>query len=70
MRDEAREITVSVKSVECTGYGNCSHRAPAVFSLPLEANTAEVLDPHPPSSLHDAVRDAERDCPVQAILVR
>jgi ferredoxin len=48
----------------CTGYGECVGIAPAVFQLG-DDNVSVVLDPE--GSDDEAVLDAARACPVDAI---
>lgn len=54
---------------KCCGNGICVMDAPAVFDQNDDDGTVIVLAPEPAAELHDAVRDAARHCPTEAITV-
>ncbi|MGG2461630.1 ferredoxin [Streptomyces sp. RGM 3693] len=54
---------------KCCGAGSCVLAAPDVFDQREEDGIVIVLDPEPPTALHDAVREAAAICPAAAILV-
>ncbi|MBD0689730.1 ferredoxin [Streptomyces sp. CBMA123] len=51
----------------CVGSGQCALATPEVFDQDDADGTVVLLDARPAPALHDAVRDAVRNCPVQAI---
>ncbi|OHV06398.1 ferredoxin [Mycobacterium talmoniae] len=50
----------------CRGHGICTTICSEVFAI-NEDGYSEVLMPEIPAELHDAVRDAVKQCPEQAI---
>lgn len=62
-------LRVTVDLSRCQGYANCVAVAPDVFDLGAETGQAVVVQPEPPAELHDAARQAEAGCPVQAITI-
>jgi len=53
---------------ECTGCGLCEETCPAVFKLGDEM--AEVIVDEIPADALDTARQAEADCPVEAIKIQ
>jgi ferredoxin len=56
-----------VDEARCCAYANCVMVAPEVFELPDGADVVQVRPGPVPPALHDAVREAVRDCPMGAI---
>lgn len=63
-------MRVTVDLSRCQGYGNCVTTAPEIFDLDDDTAQAIVIDPNPPAERHDAARQAEANCPVQAITIQ
>ncbi len=61
-------MRVSIDLSRCQGYGNCVSAAPDVFDLD-DSGLAVLLVLEPGVEQKDAVREAERMCPVGAIEV-
>lgn len=53
----------------CQGYANCVLAAPDVFDLDDESGLAHVIDEHPSEDRRQAVEEAVRTCPTNAISV-
>lgn len=51
----------------CVGSGQCVRAAHDVFDQRAEDGVAVLVQPEPPTSLHDAVRAAAALCPSAAI---
>lgn len=62
-------MMVRVDGDRCVGHGMCYLAAPDVFRLSDEDGHAYVLSEQVPADLDEAVRQAERGCPEQAIVV-
>jgi ferredoxin len=62
-------LKISVDLTKCIGAGQCVARAPRLFDQGESDGLSIVLDPDPPAELHEAARDAERNCPSGAISV-
>ncbi len=62
-------MRVRVDAGRCVGHGMCYLAAPGIFQLSDEDGHAYVLSEDVPTDLGDAVLQAERGCPEQAILV-
>ena len=62
-------MIVRVDGDRCVGHGMCYLAAPNIFQLSDEDGHAYVLSEQVPADLDDAVRQAERGCPEQAIIV-
>jgi ferredoxin len=60
-------MKVRVEKDLCTGCGLCSDTCPEVFEL--SGDTASVKTEVVPKEFEDAVRQAAKDCPVEAIKV-
>lgn len=60
---------VSVDRDACIGSGLCLGRISAVFDQSDDDGLVVLLDAAPAPELHEAVRDAARDCPSGAITV-
>ncbi|MFD5463755.1 ferredoxin [Kitasatospora sp. NPDC127059] len=58
---------LTVDTGVCVGSGQCALAMPEVFDQDDADGTVVLLDAQPAPELHDAVRDAVRSCPVQAI---
>ncbi|MFG1667678.1 ferredoxin [Streptomyces sp. Y7] len=61
-------MKVSVDQRLCEGYVNCVDAAPAVFEM-NDHDKASVLVEHPGADVADAVKRAQRMCPVRAVIV-
>jgi ferredoxin len=55
-----------VDEERCRGHGICTTICPAVFEL-NDDGYSTVTVPEVPAEFEDAVRDAVKDCPEQAI---
>ena len=53
----------------CQGYANCVMVAPEVFDIDEESGQAILLQETPDDSQLDAVEEAVRQCPTEAISV-
>lgn len=62
-------MKVRVDSERCVGHGMCYLAAPDIFQLSDEDGHAYVLTEDVPADLDEAVLQAERGCPEQAIIV-
>ena len=62
-------MQVTVDKELCSGYGNCVVAAPEVFELDESTNLAIVVEDRPQPGDQEAVREAQADCPVRAILI-
>lgn len=51
----------------CQCYGNCQLAAPEVFDLGASDTVVKVLQSNPPEHLREAVEEAVRVCPVEAL---
>ena len=59
-------MQVKVHLHKCIGAGACVHAAPKVFDQD-DQGIVVVLHKHPPSELHDSVREAIEACPAAVI---
>jgi ferredoxin len=59
-------VTIDPRRCQSTGF--CERVAPALFRTQVTGATL-VLDPTPPSDLHEVAREAEALCPTAAIRV-
>ena len=62
-------MRVRVDGSRCVGHGMCYLAAPDIFQLSDEDGHACLLSEDVPAELGEAVRQAERGCPEQAIVV-
>lgn len=62
-------MKVQVDLQLCQAYANCLLAAPDVFDLDEEGSNAVILQEHPSEDLREAVEEAVRDCPTQAISI-
>ena len=62
-------MIVRVDGDRCVGHGMCYLAAPDIFRLSDEDGHAYVLSEDVPAALDEAVLQAERGCPEQAIIV-
>ncbi|WP_209370356.1 ferredoxin [Brevibacterium renqingii] len=63
-------MKITLHSSMCVASGNCGFVAPEVFSNPEDNfGFAQLDDPAPPETQHEAVRSAEYLCPSKAIQV-
>lgn len=62
-------MRVRVDEDRCVGHGMCYLAAPAVFQLSDEDGHAQVMSEDVGSDLEEAVLQAQRGCPEQAIVV-
>ena len=53
----------------CQGYANCVMVAPAVFDIDEQKGTAILLQEHPGDSQLEAVEEAVRQCPTEALSI-
>ncbi|MER7580094.1 ferredoxin [Kitasatospora sp. NPDC097691] len=60
-------MRVSVDTHACIGAGQCAMALPEVFDQDDTDGLVVLLDETPPEDLHDALDEAVRRCPVQAI---
>jgi sulfoxide reductase heme-binding subunit YedZ len=66
-RQRSPELRVTVNNARCHRYGICQAEADGVFLLASDGRLR--YDSRPPDSEHDAVLNAARYCPMQAIFV-
>jgi len=59
-------MKVSVSQQACIAAQQCSKSAPKVFTN-NDDGFVELIDPNPPESEYDAVRQAENLCPSSAV---
>lgn len=59
-------MRVSIDEDACSATGLCEITCPEVFEVGM---VARVLIADPPAELHELVRQAEEDCPTDAIIV-
>lgn len=59
-------MKASVDPDRCRGHGICTTICPEVFAI-NEDGYSDVIVPEIPEQLQDAVRDAVKQCPEQAI---
>jgi ferredoxin len=62
-------MKVRIDGHRCVGHGMCYLAAPQVFQLSDEDGHAYVLAEDAPADLAEAVFQAERGCPEQAVIV-
>lgn len=62
-------VKASVDSSRCQGHTLCAMIAPASFRLDDIDGTASSVDDAVPADQEDAVREAARSCPEQAISI-
>jgi ferredoxin len=60
---------VFVEHETCEGHACCVMAVPSVFDLDDDTGKAVVLVAEPTDSLRRSVEDAERGCPVRAIVI-
>ncbi len=63
-------MKVRVDEYRCVGHGMCYLAAPEVFQLSDEDGHAYVLSEDVPPGLEEAVYQAQRGCPEQAIYIK
>jgi ferredoxin len=62
-------MRVTVEKDKCIGAGQCVLAAPDVFDQSDDDGIVVLLQEHPPTELHEDVRQAARVCPALAIEV-
>lgn len=62
-------MRVTIDDDRCQGHAMCLLACPDVFALNDEDGHAYVLTEQVPVGLEDAVEQAQRSCPEQAILI-
>ncbi|MFD7500289.1 ferredoxin [Streptomyces sp. NPDC059850] len=62
-------MNVEVDESRCVAAGNCAAFAPAVFDQRDDDGTVILLDPAPPESEYERVREAHPRCPAAAIVL-
>lgn len=66
----ARPMKVTIHGAMCVASGNCGFVAPKVFRNRAEnGGYVELLDPNPPQTEWDTVREAEYLCPSGTIQI-
>lgn len=60
-------MKVEIDADLCTSCELCTSQVPEVFEM--GDDVAEVISPDVPAEFEDAVAEAARDCPVEAIIV-
>lgn len=60
-------MEVKVDREVCELNEICTRIAPDVFRIDDKTDELEIVQPEPPSEMHDDVREAVRMCPKQAI---
>jgi ferredoxin len=61
------KVSVDPELCQCTGF--CVRIAPAIFSLPPDAQIAHVILDQPGPEYAESAREAEDACPTNAIRV-
>ncbi|MEV6013576.1 ferredoxin [Streptomyces sp. NPDC051976] len=59
-------MRITVRSDQCCGAGLCALTAPEVFDQG-EDGLVVLLDPSPPTALHDVAWEAVRLCPTDTL---
>jgi len=62
-------MRVTVHQEKCVGAGNCVFTASDVFDQRPADGVVTLLTDEPPAGRQEDVRDAARNCPVQAITI-
>lgn len=60
-------MKVRINAGRCVGHAMCNLAAPEIFKLSDEDGHAFVVSENVPPEFEDAVRQAERGCPEEAI---
>ena len=63
-------MKVVVNPARCVGHGMCALAAPAIFQLSDEDGHAYVSNPLVLPKLEDAVIQAQRSCPEEAVEIQ
>jgi ferredoxin len=61
-------MRITVDRDRCQSHGQCEYAAPEVFRINDDGDL-DVLDPEPPDTQHDLVRQAVQNCPTGALTV-
>ena len=62
-------MKATVDSDKCTGCGLCTDTCPEVFEIDEEEGVARVKVEEVPPEAEDCCRQAEEECPMEAISV-
>ncbi|HSV83236.1 MAG TPA: ferredoxin [Ramlibacter sp.] len=63
------KLKVSIDASRCASSGNCADLAPGIFTQDDNTGIVILLVESPSPAQYEAVRNAERLCPAQAITV-
>lgn len=58
-----------INAIKCQGYGTCVDRCPELYELDEWGFAAVIGDGDVPAALEESVRQAQRDCPEDAVIV-
>lgn len=58
-----------INAIKCQGYGTCVDRCPELFELDEWGFAAVIGDGDVPVPLEEAVRQAARACPEDAVII-
>lgn len=62
-------MKVRIESLKCVGHGMCRLAAPQIFDLSDDDGHGYVLSEDVPPGLEEAVEQAARGCPEDAVIV-
>lgn len=62
-------MKVIIDRSRCVSSGNCADLVPLVFTQDSVTGIAELLQENPDDSLREALKNAARVCPAQAISI-
>lgn len=62
-------MKVSIDTAKCVGHGMCRLAAPEIFDLSDDDGHGFVLMEEVPPGLEEAVEQAQRGCPEDAVII-
>jgi ferredoxin len=62
-------VKVSIDTAKCVGHGMCRLAAPEIFDLSDDDGHGFVLMEEVPPGLEEAVEQAQRGCPEDAVII-
>jgi ferredoxin len=66
---ESATLEITVEEDRCVAAGHCVVAAPEIFDQREEDGVVVLLDPRPPATAQDTVREAALLCPAAVIRV-